>query len=539
MPRLRHAVIALLLLLPGAANAQLQLFIDSLDISAYPDVRLLVRVMDGNDAVRALRLDNFTVFEDGFVQPITAGYCRDTLSRGPVSVLLLMDVSGSMNNGFPFPTAIVDAKRAAKSFVDRLTDDDEVALVSFNERPTYDQPWTNNRALVKAKIDALVADGGTALWDAVVTASSLIRFRTKKKVMIVLADGHDGASINLASQAISAALNAGCVVYTIGLGINIDEQNMMTLANLTQGRYYHAPNSTDLDQIYAEIIQQLETTGICELNYRSPIDCWNGDIVTVEVEAITSRGVVRGITSFALPYDTTTFSYVNVRMGRDFVVEAGEDIAIPVDLTRVSANRAPSRFSFSVDYDKTLLQLVNAEAAGLTAGFTVTATSTGRGSDVAIVGGRSISTPGALCKLTFRAASTFESRKTEISVSEPEVQQFCTIATSSNGLVTVSGTCERALHQSSAKPSRTYIVGNSPNPFAGKTTITYHVGAEADVRLSVLNSLGAKVAEIVNDRRTVGDHSVQFDASELPSGVYIVQLEWGAEIDILRITLAK
>lgn len=525
------------MLLPAVVSAQMQLYIDSLDISAFPDIRMVVRVTDGNSYVRGLKMSNFTVFEDGFVQPITAGYCQDTLTRGPVSVLLLMDISGSM--GPLYANAIVDAQRAAKSFVDRLSDADEIALVSFSVQTYYDQTWTNNRTLVKQKIDQLRTRTGTALWDAVITASNLITPRTKKKVMILLADGQDGASTNSASLAISYAINAGCVVYTIGLGNDVDEQNMTMLASMTGGRYYHAPNAADLDQIYAEIIQQLETTGVCQLNYRSPIDCWNGDFVTVEVEATTPRGVAMGRVTYQLPYDTTTFSYVNVSMGREYVVEAGEEISIPVELNRVSADRAPTRFSFSVDYDNTLLQLSSASVAGLTTGFTITSTPTLRGSDIAIVGGRAISTPGPLCVLTFRAASTFESRKTEVAVSAPDVQQFCTVASSDNGLITISGTCERALHQSSGSLTRTYIVGNSPNPFTVSTIITYHVGSEDHIRLSVLNLMGTEVAELVDATRSPGNHSVQFNASALPSGSYIVKLEYEGGSDVLKVTLSK
>ncbi len=539
MPRYRFVLLALFLFLPVTASAQLQLHIDSLDISAYPDIRMMVRVTDGNSYVRGLRLNNFSVFEDGFVQPITAGYCQDTLARGPISVLLLMDISGSMGGWPRGNNAIVDAKRAAKAFVDRLSDDDEIALVSFSEQTYYDQAWTNNLTLVKQKIDQLSIKGGTALWDAVITSSNLISVRTKKKVMIVMADGQDGASVNEASLAITYAIDAGCIVYTIGLGNDVDVANMTTLATQTGGKYYHAPNANDLDQIYSEINLQLETTGICELNYRSPIDCWNGDMVSVEVEAMTPQGIAMGSVSYQLPYDTTTFSYVDVSMGREYVVEAGEEITIPVELNRVSAARAPSRFSFSVDYDHTLLDLVSAQASGLTAGFSITATPTLRGSDISIVGGRVITTPGPLCELTFIAATLFESRKTEVAVSPPDVQEFCTIASSNDGLITISGTCERALHQSAGSLTRTYIVGNNPNPFSLAATITYHLGAEEQVRLTILNMMGEEVAELVKDIRAAGNHSVQFDAAGLPSGTYIVRLEAGTASDVLQIIVAK
>ncbi|MDX9760379.1 MAG: VWA domain-containing protein, partial [Bacteroidota bacterium] len=443
----------------------------------------------------------------------------------------------------PWPwgnNAIIEARRSAKAFVDRFTDDDEIALVSFSGETYYNQSWTNNRTLVKQKIDGLNVRSGTALWDAVLTSANLIQYRTKKKVMVVLADGQDGSSDNPASLAIDYAINAGCVVYTIGLGNEIDVPNMTTLATRTGGKYYQAPSTADLDNIYAEIINQLETTGICELNYRSPIDCWNGDEVSIEVEASTPGGLAMGGATYRLPYDTTTFSYVNLAMGRDHVVEAGEEITIPVELTRVTALRAPSSFDFSVDFDPTLLQLITASTDSMTDGFTITTTPTLRGSDVSIVGGRALDTPGPLCTLTFRAAETFESRKVEIGVSPPDVQQFCTVASSNDGRVTISGSCERALLQGASTLTNTHILSTSPNPFPSATTITYRIAAEESVRLTVFDMMGREVALLLDDaRRPAGDHSVSFNASGLPSGMYLVKLSTPTANDAVHVILSK
>lgn len=521
------------------ARAQLRLSIDTLDTGGFPDIRMVVRVTDGNSYVRGLRVDNFSVFENGFVQPITAGYCEDTVGRVPVSLLLLIDVSRSMG---PWPwgnNAIVEARRSAKAFVDRFTDEDEIALVSYSEETYYNQPWTNNRTLVKQKIDDLNVRAGTALWDAVLTSSNLIQYRTKKKVMVVLADGEDGSSSNPASLAIDYAINAGCVVYTIGLGSDIDVPNMTTLASRTGGKYFQSPTPADLDNIYSEIINQLETTGICELTYRSPIDCWNGDEVTIEVEATTPRGLAMAGTSYSLPYDTTTFSYVNVSMGRSHVVEAGEEITIPVELTQVTALRAPSSFDFGVDFDPTLLQLTAVSTTTMTDGFVITSTPTLRGSDVRIVGGRALDTPGPLCELTFRAATTFESRKVNVGVSPPDVQQFCTVASSEDGLVTISGSCERALLQGASTLTKTRIVSTSPNPTPATTMITYHVGRESPVRLAVFDMMGREVAVLVDAHHTPGDYTTVFEATGLPSGIYLVKLITPTESDAAQVILSK
>ncbi len=245
------SVFLLCLLLPMFSAAQVQLSIDSTDVSEYPVVRMKVRVTDGNSNVGGLRTQNFTAFEEGVIMPITGGYCEDSLSRASVAVLLLIDVSRSMG---PWPwgnNGLVDAKRAAISFVDRLQPGDSAALVSFSEQAYYNQPWTANMNLLKQRIDALNWIAGTALWDAVAMSANLIRYRSQRRVMILLADGEDNSSSLGASTAINYALDAECVVYTIGLGGEVDETNMRRLAEGTGGRYFNAPDASNLDAIYS------------------------------------------------------------------------------------------------------------------------------------------------------------------------------------------------------------------------------------------------------------------------------------------------
>ena len=66
---------------------------------------------------------------------------------------------------------------------------------------------------------------------------------------------------------------------------------------------------------------------------------------------------------------------------------------------------------------------------------------------------------------------------------------------------------------------------NYPNPFNNMTTIEYALDKISDVKISIFNTQGQKVSELVNNKVGKGRHSVMFNANRLNSGVYYYQLE--------------
>jgi plastocyanin len=80
---------------------------------------------------------------------------------------------------------------------------------------------------------------------------------------------------------------------------------------------------------------------------------------------------------------------------------------------------------------------------------------------------------------------------------------------------------------------------NYPNPFNPTTSLPYELKTEGLVRLNVFNVLGEKVAELVNERQAAGLHVVNFNASALPSGIYIYQLTSGGRTQAAKMILMK
>ena len=79
----------------------------------------------------------------------------------------------------------------------------------------------------------------------------------------------------------------------------------------------------------------------------------------------------------------------------------------------------------------------------------------------------------------------------------------------------------------------------SPNPFAGRTTVTFEVAQADDVRLVVYDVLGREVAVLVDGRVEAGVHRAAFDARGLAAGVYVYRLAVDGDVQTGRMTLTR
>lgn len=88
-------------------------------------------------------------------------------------------------------------------------------------------------------------------------------------------------------------------------------------------------------------------------------------------------------------------------------------------------------------------------------------------------------------------------------------------------------------------PTEYRLYANHPNPFNPTTLIRYDVPVENFVVLRVLNSLGQEVRTLVNEFQSAGRRSVEFDAGELPSGMYFYRLQAGKFTETKKMLLLK
>jgi hypothetical protein len=90
-----------------------------------------------------------------------------------------------------------------------------------------------------------------------------------------------------------------------------------------------------------------------------------------------------------------------------------------------------------------------------------------------------------------------------------------------NGIYLVTGTVGI---EDISIPGTTELYQNYPNPFNPATAIRYSLAADADVKLAVFDIAGREVTELVSGRQERGNHSVNFNADGLTSGIYLYRL---------------
>ncbi|HEU4672842.1 MAG TPA: VWA domain-containing protein [Candidatus Limnocylindrales bacterium] len=223
--------------------------------------------------------------------------------REEATVMLAIDTSGSMRADDVAPTRLAAAEQAAASFVDDLPDRFQVGLVAFSSNARIVVAPTTDRAVIHAGLGSLVADGGTAIGDAIEAALIAVgrstargggsgnqplaapappsptplgdaawpgdgRSRPPTAATVLLSDG-DSTSGTPPPIAADEAAAAGVPVYTIALGtaagtvdlpddygrivrvsVPPDPDTLTDIAKRTGARFFDAPTSTDLSQVY-------------------------------------------------------------------------------------------------------------------------------------------------------------------------------------------------------------------------------------------------------------------------------------------------
>ncbi|MFL6281215.1 MAG: VWA domain-containing protein [Vicinamibacterales bacterium] len=233
-------------------------------------VTATVRDGDGR-LVPDLPADAFTVYEDGEPQVIT----QFTHDRVPVGLGVLLDVSDSM-----FGQRILDARAAVERFLLQLLAPEDAAFVmTFNHTPHLLTPWVTpgEAAAVRAALDTLHPSGGTAIYDTVLTALSMVDQRTRDRAAVVLiSDGADTASDTSLRDLRTALLRTDAFIFAIAIdspvrqAINarVNPEALSEVTNQTGGHTEVVHDTAELAAATARIADELNSQYV--IGYSSP-----------------------------------------------------------------------------------------------------------------------------------------------------------------------------------------------------------------------------------------------------------------------------
>jgi len=163
--------------------------------------------------VSNLTRDDFQLFDNGSPQAITTFGA----GRQPISVVLMLDRSGSVADRFP----LIEA--AAERFVEQLAPDDRARIGSFSERVEIaPDEFTSNQDTLKEIIrHGLQNIGPTPLWNATAAAITALSGETNRRVVLIFTDGHDAPlddARNVSLEAIRRrAQTEEVMIYGVGL----------------------------------------------------------------------------------------------------------------------------------------------------------------------------------------------------------------------------------------------------------------------------------------------------------------------------------
>ena len=219
--------------------------------------------------VTDLTREDFQLKDGGRVQALT----QFDSSPQPIKLIVLLDVSGSMQRNLPLLRA------SCEQLFSRLRPDDRAKVGTFGQEIVISPTFTNDPAALRAALPTSIeANAPTPLWKAVDAAMSAFEDGEGRRVVLILSDGKDGAPMKFNEkfltvlEIIDRAQKEDVMIYGIGLqsrgammGATLQEQMaadlpdpaLGTLALDTGGGYFEIRPRDDLGAAFARVADEL------------------------------------------------------------------------------------------------------------------------------------------------------------------------------------------------------------------------------------------------------------------------------------------
>lgn len=207
--------------------------------------------------VAGLKADDFSVFEDGVLQPISS-FSFDEM---PFAAVILVDTSASMAPKLSL------ARAACARFAEGIRVGDVVAIYSFGgTRVRRIQDFTESRD-VHPLLWEIGAEGETPLYDSIVEAAKALSQRSeRRRAILIISDGADTRSRASFEEAMQKVVAAGIAVYAVDLSDSAlyrrsvrerGSEMLKALASRTGGRHFLTPGGSKLREAFEQTVEEL------------------------------------------------------------------------------------------------------------------------------------------------------------------------------------------------------------------------------------------------------------------------------------------
>lgn len=283
-------------------------------------------------AAPGLKQEDFSVYEDGVKQQVSFF----SPERSGFNLILLLDLSGSMKDEIEL------LKETAIHFLDVISAQDNVAVVTFTTDVTVVSHLTKDRDDLRESIDWMLAPaGGTSFYDALgyVLVEELRKVKGQRNAVIAITDGEDNAlqaklmeklrpaargpvpgSFLTFEELLDGATESDALIYPIHLNptqqvffvqpnnnppprtqspflqiqaelTEIATSQLHSLANATGGRFYHASRIEDLRGVFEHVAAELRT--VYSMAYTPTNRNYDGSFRKIRVEVNSADVAVR------------------------------------------------------------------------------------------------------------------------------------------------------------------------------------------------------------------------------------------------------
>ncbi len=257
------------------------LTIRSIDASDYPRVRVVVNVASDEDGSTSMKKNDFTVLDMRNPVSVRLVDAEDAEIKEAVSVMLVVDRSGSMS-GMPME----DTKNAVMNFVRETAENVTLGVTVFEAWAEILAPLGSGRTELLRAVDSIQPGGGTDIQAGLRSAGEALSSVSGRRIIILLSDGADGnpGGIDAVLDELSAQ---NICVYSIGFG-GADTDYLSYIADRTGGKFLSADSSALLSDIYTSIGEYMVNDYILEFEAKTDIENF---VRELQIRADTSGAV--------------------------------------------------------------------------------------------------------------------------------------------------------------------------------------------------------------------------------------------------------